>query len=94
MIRKGDALEVVLRFQYSVSDGDNGLLLQQRYEQEVVPGGRGNAYYAIYMGINYLIFGDRLKLMTGAEYSVMKDSALAQDSFAGWTYFAGVRLYF
>ena len=94
VIRKGDALEAVLRFQYSVSDGDNGLLLQQRYEQKVVPGGHGNTYYAGYMGINYLIFGDRLKLMTGGEYSVMKDSALGQDSFDGWTYFAGVRLYF
>ena len=94
VIRKGDALEAVLRFQYSVSDGDNGLLLQQRYEQEVVPSGRGNDYYACYMGINYLIFGDRLKLMTGGEYSVMKDSALNGDTYNGWTYFAGVRLYF
>jgi phosphate-selective porin OprO/OprP len=94
VIRKGDALEAVLRFQYSVSDGDNGLLLQQRYEQEVVPSGRGNDYYAFYMGINYLIFGDRLKLMTGGEYSVMKDSALNDDTYNGWTYFAGVRLFF
>jgi phosphate-selective porin OprO/OprP len=94
LVREGDALEAVLRYQYAVSDGENGLQLQQRYEQEVVPGGLGNAYHAVYVGLNYLIYGNRFKLMTGAEYSVMKDSALGQDSFNGWTYLAGVRLYF
>ena len=94
LLRKGDALQAVLRYQYAVSDGDNGLQLQSRYEQEVVPGGLGNAYHAVYAGINYLIFGDRLKLMNGVEYSVMKDSALGHDSFNGWTFFSGVRVYF
>ena len=94
VVRKGDALQAVLRYQYAVSDGDNGLQLQQRYEQEVVPGGVGNAYHAVYAGINYLIFGDRFKLMTGVEYSVMHDSAHGHDSFNGWTYLAGVRVYF
>ena len=87
-------MEAVLRYQYAVSDGENGLQLQSRYEQKVVPGGLGDAYQAIYAGINYLVYGDRLKLMTGAEYSVMKDSTLGQDSFDGWTYLAGVRLFF
>ena len=94
LIRHGDALEAVLRYQYAVSDGENGLQLQSRYEQKVVPGGLGDAYQAIYAGINYLIYGNRLKLMTGAEYSVMKDSTPGQDSFDGWTYLAGVRLFF
>jgi phosphate-selective porin OprO and OprP len=94
VVRKGDALQAALRYQYAVSDGDNGLQLQSRYEQEVVPGGLGNAYHAFYAGINYLIFGDRFKLMNGVEYSLMKDSALGHDSFNGWTFFTGVRVYF
>ena len=94
IVRKGDALEAVLRYQYAVSDGDNGLQLQPRYEEEIVPGGHGNAYQAIYAGINYLIFGNRFKLMTGAEYSVMKNSAINGDTYNGWTYIAGVRLFF
>jgi len=94
VLRKGDAFQAVLRYQYAVSDGDNGLNLQKRYEQEVVPGGVGNAYDAVYVGLNYLIYGNRLKLMNGVEYSMMKDAALGQDSFNGWTYFAGVRVYF
>ena len=94
VVRKGDALQAVLRYQFSVSDGDNGLQLQQRYEQQVVPNGFGDRYQAVYAGINYLIFGDRFKLMTGAEYSVMHDSAQDGGAFDGWTYLAGVRAYF
>ncbi len=45
-------------------------------------------------GINYLLFGDRLKLMTGAEYSVMHDSAHDGGEFDGWTYLVGARVHF
>lgn len=93
LLLKGDALQAVLRYQYAASDGDNGLYLQSRYEQKVVLEGSGNAYHAIYAGINYLIYSNRLKLMTGVEYSMMEDTTLAQSSFKGWTYFAGVRVY-
>ena len=91
---KDDALEAVFRYQYAVSDGDNGLKLKQRYEQEVVPSGSGKDYHAVYVGFNYLIYGDRFKLMNGLEYSVMKESAHGHDSFNGWTFFSGVRVYF
>jgi hypothetical protein len=94
LLRKGDALQAVLRYQYAASDGDNGLQLQSRYEQKVVAGGSGNAYNAVYAGINYLIYTNRLKLMTGVEYSMMEDSAPPQNSFKGLSYFAGVRIYF
>jgi hypothetical protein len=94
IIHKKDALQAALRYQFAVSDGRNGLEPQQRYEQEVLPAGFGNQYQAIYGGINYLIFGDRFKLMTGVEYAVMHDSAHDGGEFAGWTYFAGVRVYF
>jgi phosphate-selective porin OprO/OprP len=94
LLRKGDALQAVIRYQYAASDGNNGLQLQSRYEQKVVPGGSGNAYNAVYAGINYLIYSNRLKLMTGVEYAAMEDSASGHNSFNGWTFFAGVRLYF
>jgi phosphate-selective porin OprO and OprP len=94
VLRKGDAFQAVLRYQFDVSDGDNGLELQQRYEQEVVPGGYGDRYQAVYAGINYLIYGQRLKLMNGVEYSVMHDSANDGGAFNGWTFLTGVRLYF
>jgi phosphate-selective porin OprO/OprP len=94
VVRAGDALQAVLRYQFAVSAGDNGLQLPSRYEQEVVPDGFGDRYHAVYLGLNYLIFGDRLKLMTGAAYAVMHDAAQDGGEFDGWTYLAGVRIYF
>ena len=94
LLSKGDALEGVLRYQYARSDGNNGLSLQSRYEQEVVSNGSGNSYQALYAGINYLIINNHLKVMTGVEYSAMKGDALAQNSFNGFTYLAGIRIYF
>jgi len=87
-------LPAVLRYQFALSEGNNGLQLQKRYEEEVVPTGFGDPYQAVYAGINDLIFGDRLKLKTGAEYSSMHDAAHNGGEFAGWTYLAGVRVYF
>jgi hypothetical protein len=94
LLRKGDVLQVALRYQFAVSDGGNGLELQQRYEQDVVPDGVGNRYHAIYGGLNYLLYGDRLKLMTGVEYSAMHSTANESGQFHGWTWFTGVRLFF
>jgi phosphate-selective porin OprO/OprP len=94
VFRKGDTLQAVLRYQFAISDGDNGLQLQPRYEQEVVPGGAGDRYQAAYGGINYLLYGDRLKLMTGVEYSTMHDSAHDGGEFNGWSYLAAVRVFF
>jgi len=94
VIRTGDAFQAVLRYQFDFSNGDYGLKVQQRYEQEVVPNGRGDHYHAVYAGINYLIYGHRLKLMNGVEYSVMRDSAHDRDAYNGWTFLTGVRLYF
>jgi phosphate-selective porin OprO/OprP len=68
--------------------------LQPRYEQEVVHGGAGDQYQAVYGGVNYLLYGDRLELMTGVEYSAMHDSARDGGEFNGWTCFASVRVFF
>ena len=89
----GDKLELALRYQYVDSDGENGLILSKRYEQEVTTG-YGDSYQAFYTGLNYLLYGDRLKFMAGAEYSKMEDSANDGGEFQGWTYLAGLRLYF
>jgi phosphate-selective porin OprO/OprP len=89
----GDTLQLALRYQYANSDGDNGLQLQDRYEQKVTTG-EGDRYQAFYTGLNYLIYGDRLKLMAGTEYSNMKDAANDGGEYRGWTYLAGLRLFF
>ena len=94
VILKGDALEAVLRYQYSTCNGANGLQLQQRYEQKLVSGGQGDNYNAVYGGLNWLLYENRLKLMTGVEYSVMTDNAEDGGNFKGLTYLTGIRLYY
>ena len=89
----GDALQWVLRYHYAKSSGFNGLLLPKRYEQEVATG-TGDHYQAFYLGINYFLNDDKLKVMAGAEYARMKDSPGDGGDYMGWTYLAGLRLYF
>lgn len=94
LLRKEDSVQAVLRYQYAASDGFNGLNLPSRYEQEVVPHGAGDEFHAVYVGLNYLAFGHRLKFMTGLEYSTMHDSAQDGGRFSGWTYQTAVRVFF
>jgi phosphate-selective porin OprO/OprP len=89
----GDALQLALRYQYARSKNHNGLQLQNRYEQNVATGA-GDHYRALYVGLNYFLNDDKLKLMTGAEYAEMDDAAHDGGKYLGWTYFAGLRLYF
>ena len=86
-------LQAAFRYQFSTSNDDYGLRSQRRYEQEVATG-EGDEYQAFYAGLNYHIYGNKLKLMAGAEYSELKDSVTRTNAYKGWTYFAGLRLYF
>ena len=88
-----DPLQVVLRYQYATSSRDNGLVLQRRYEQKVTHG-EGNNYQALYTGLNYFLYGQKLKLMAGGEYAHMKDDADDGGKYSGWTWFGAIRLYF
>ena len=88
-----DPLQLAVRYQYATSNEDNGLSLQRRYEQKVTAG-EGNRYQAIYAGLNYFLYGNKLKLMAGGEYAHMKDDAEDGGKYRGWTWFGAVRLYF
>lgn len=89
----GDNLQLAMRYQIASSNGNNGLDVPRRYEREVVPG-EGDHYQAFYLGLNYQIYGNRLKLMAGAEYAQMRDQSGDGGDYRGWTYLAGLRLYF
>jgi len=88
-----DPLQLALRYQYASSDEDNGLHLQRRYEEEVTEG-EGDNYQAFYAGLNYFLYGHKLKLMLGGEYARMDDAADDGGEYRGWTWFGAVRLYF
>lgn len=88
-----DPLQLTVRYQYASSSEDNGLSLQRRYEQKVTKG-NGDHYQALYTGLNYYLYGHKLKLMAGAEYAHMKDAADDGGKYSGWTWFGAIRLYF
>lgn len=91
-----DGLQLVARYQYANGDND-GLRLQSRYERlapQLTDGGRGENYHAFYLGLNYYLYGHKLKLMTGAEYHNMDNGNDGGGEFDGWTGWAGVRMFF
>lgn len=86
--------ELVGRYQLAYGE-DDGLNLQGRYEAEKVklPKDYGDRYHAIYLGLNYYIYGDKLKIMNGVEYSNMRSSNSDGD-YEGCTFISGIRMYF
>lgn len=88
-----DKLEGVFRYQFASSAGDDGLRLRSRYERPAVDDGfseYGDSYHAFYLGLNYRICEDKLKLMAGLEYSTLGGDA----DYSGWTYMTGIRMYY
>ncbi|HEX2749272.1 MAG TPA: porin [Verrucomicrobiales bacterium] len=85
-------LQLVARYQYATSNKANGLAPQGRYEGIGAGATRGDNYNAIYLGLNYYIYGHKLKLMNGVEYASMDQAA--GGNFNTWTWMSGIRLYF
>lgn len=91
-----DRWEMVARYQYAHSDGPDGIRLQRRYERLVVPeteDQRGESYHAFYFGVNYRLYDGKLKGMLGGEYAKL-DGNPEGSGFDGWTWFAGLRMWF
>lgn len=88
-------LQAVGRYSFSTGDGPSSVNLQRRYESEapsLTGGGKGETYHAAYLGLQYFIFGDKLKLMAGAEYSRLTGGA--GSGYDGFTFLTGVRFSF
>lgn len=89
-------LQLVGRYSFASGDGPDSLQAQSRYERrapDLTGSGRGETYNAFYVGTQYFLHGDKLKLLTGAEYADV-DGGGNGGNFDGWTYLAGVRLSF
>ena len=90
-----DGLQLVGRIQIAGSSDPNGLRVPARYERlakrsrTVNDDERGNTYFSTYFGLNYFIYGHKLKLMNGLEYSHM-----GGGDYDGITYMTGLRFSF
>ncbi|MFT4177578.1 MAG: porin [Luteolibacter sp.] len=88
-----EKLQLVGRYSYSHSSGDRGLIAATRYERTVVGNSaRGDQYHSIYLGAQYFIHGDKLKLMAGTEWSRLRGPAT--ETYQGFTYLTGLRFSF
>jgi hypothetical protein len=58
------------RYQLAVSDEDNGLSAQRRYERAAGMS-TGDLYQAVYAGLNYHVAAHRIKVMSGMEYATL-----------------------
>jgi hypothetical protein len=97
-----DRLQLVARYSYTNGDGPASVVAQSRYEREtpigLIPGvsgsrNRGDEYHSAYVGAQYFIYGNKLKLMAGAEWAqLLRDGN--PTGYEGVTALTGLRLSF
>lgn len=85
-----ERLQLAGRYTFVKSDEPNGVRLA-RYENAVTQG-RGDRYHEAYAGLNYYIYGHRLKAQTGLTYANMRDRAGDGGAYDGWTWTTALRL--
>jgi phosphate-selective porin OprO/OprP len=83
-------LQIVTRYTYLDSDDPNGIRFA-RYEREVAAG-RGDEYSEIYIGVNFFLYGHKLKLQSGLQYADMADRAADGGVYTGLSWTTGFRL--
>ena len=99
-----DGLQLVGRFQWAtggdVGPGTSNLGVPNRYERwapNTIQ--NGDSYTSFYFGVNYYLYGNKLKLMSGIEYSMMDGGVAAPkkgqtNDYDGYTFYSGLRFYF
>lgn len=87
-----DKLQLVGRYSYASSEGPFGVIGQGRYERTVADfGGRGDTYHSLYAGIQYFIYGEKLKVLAGTEWSRISGE---EEAYDGFTFLTGLRMSF
>ncbi|MES2476593.1 MAG: porin [Verrucomicrobiota bacterium] len=86
-----DKLQGVMRYTLVDSDGDNGVRYSN-YESSLMLGSKGDFYQEIYTGLNYYIYGQKLKLQAGLAYLDMQDDANDGGEFSGLSFQTGLRI--
>lgn len=87
-----DKLQLVARYNFIASEDPRGIRFN-RYDN-VLATGRGDQYQDVYVGLNYYLYGHKLKLQTGWQYTDMQDSSNTGGAYNGWSWLTGLRIYF
>ena len=86
-------LELVTRYQLGLAAKDNGITTLNRQEKTV---GKftGDTDNAVYVGLNYYVYGPKLKLMAGEQYNKLTGGTGVKAGYQGWTTLVGLRMFF
>jgi phosphate-selective porin OprO/OprP len=86
-------LQLVGRLQVATCEDSDDLRVPSRYDRLAVDDNKnsekGNTYASAYAGLNYYLYGHKLKLMNGIEYS-----HLGGGDYDGYTFMSGLRFSF
>ena len=101
-------LQVVGRYTYVSSDDPDGISFNRYENVQAVnlnkngtfktnkfgkvSSQRGDEYNEVYLGLNYFLYGHKLKLQTGWNYAWMHDGASNGGKYEGWTWTTGLRV--
>jgi phosphate-selective porin OprO/OprP len=85
-------LQAVFRYQYGHGSQDNTIGLLNRQDSTV---GKftGDEYNAAYLGFNYFIYGNKVRLMAGTEYFDLSGGTGAHADNSGWNTMVGFRIF-
>ena len=86
-----ECLQLVLRYTYISSDGENGIR-PGRYARDFATD-KGDEYREIYGGVNLYLYGHKLKWQTGVEYLDLADRSGDSGAVRGWGLSTGLRIY-
>ena len=84
-----DGLQLVGRLQVATCEDPDDLRVPARYERLAAGDQKGNTYTSAYVGLNYYLYGHKLKLMNGVEYTT-----LGGGDYDGYTFMSGLRFSF
>ena len=90
--------KLVFRYQYQSSEKAQGIQMNNRYARMAaaedtqinINSSRGDEHHSLYLGYNYYLYGENLKLVSGIQWDEL--SSEGNVCFRGWTVGAGIRL--
>lgn len=86
-----EKLQLVFRYTFVASADDNGVRLN-RYEREI-DSGRSDRAHEGFLGLNWFLYGHKLKWQNGVEYTYASDNANDGGKYDGWGFTSAVRIY-
>ena len=95
---KDQKLKLVGRYLYQKADQAEGLRLNSRYAPLAdtrdsfidLNSGHGDEHQAVYLGLNYYLCGENLKMISGIQHDELQ--SMGSTQYRGWTWGSSIRM--